>query len=544
MTKIEKIKDIQYSEKTVTLEKAEIDKGQLSLRVSCPAEDCRWTGILLSYIYKIEDDREDHLVQPDSVRETDKGTALTCTIDLENFPFRQTNWMICAVYEKDGERYAAGIRYKAKKLSAKELLEGKYSYTDSTDHIVFICAVKGGCLGLRYREKTEFDGRLTKIKEVIAYRRYKQREDHFKKKKIWLIYEKKCEKAQDNGYYLFKYCMDNNIEEKVDRSIYYILRKDAPDMKKLLPYKKNVILFGSMKHMMYLLAAKLLISSDSKNHGYILQYDRSIIGQSMRKKKFVFLGHGVLALKKLNATFHAERMNAVLTTVTSEAEADIVVNELGYERSAAAVTGYARFDGLRDDSEGRGKILIMPTHRSWLYGVDRETFVNSEYYRRYMDLINSPELISLLKEHDLTADFYLHPSINEHFDAFSSSDERVHLVPMGSVPLDDLMMQCSLLVTDYSSVCWDLYYMGKPAVFYQYDVDKYMDTWGSYIDLTKDTPGDRADTLEQLLSYIKESIDSGFRLSDYWQDRREQHYKYIDRDNCKRIVEVLKERKL
>ena len=24
------------------------------------------------------------------------------------------------------------------------------------------------------------------------------------------------------------------------------------------------------------------------------------------------------------------------------------------------------------------------------------------------------------------------------------------------------MMRCKLLVTDYSSVCWDVYYMGKP----------------------------------------------------------------------------------
>ena len=133
-------------------------------------------------------------------------------------------------------------------------------------------------------------------------------------------------------------------------------------------------------------------------------------------------------------------------------------------------------------------------------------------------------------------------SISEHFDAFSASSDRVRLVKMGSVPLDDLMMHCKLLVTDYSSVCWDLYYMGKPTIFYQYDTDKYMDTWGSYIDLEKDTPGYREDTLEGLVSRIRDSIEGGFALDDYWKSRREEHFKYIDRDNCKRIVEELKER--
>ena len=32
---------------------------------------------------------------------------------------------------------------------------------------------------------------------------------------------------------------------------------------------------------------------------------------------------------------------------------------------------------------------------------------------------------------------------------------RVTCIPFGQQPLNELMMRCKLLVTDYSSVCWE-----------------------------------------------------------------------------------------
>ncbi|MBR2674874.1 MAG: CDP-glycerol glycerophosphotransferase family protein [Mogibacterium sp.] len=535
---------LKETEIFATVESVSAGRGTLRLGVLCPPSDIEWKQLVIGYTYKIESDREDYLVEPVSVSENGFGILLEFVIDAEAFPFKPTNWTVRIAGDKDGEKYAARIQYTQFRLTPEELLAGQYRCTDSKGHLLYAHRVRGSYLGLRYREMTPYDDMKIKKREVKAQALAKKNKKELERKDICLIYEKKCAKAQDNAYYLFKYCMDNDMESYLGKSIYYVITEDSPDRKKLEPYANNLIIFGSTKHMEYMLASTLLISADSKSHGYIWQYDRSIIGNKMGEKRFIFLGHGVLALKKLNDSFPAERMNAVLTTVTSDAEADIVIRELGYTKSQAVVTGYARFDALEDKSQDYREILIMPTHRKWLFGVDRTTFMESEYYRRYMELINSPELTALLRENDLTANFYLHPSICEHFDAFSSSDDRVKLVPMGSVPLDDLLMKCRLLVSDYSSVCWDLYYMGKPAVFYQYDVPEYMDTWGSYIDLEKDTPGPRAEELGELIEHIRGSIERGFKLDDYWASKREQHFRYIDRDNCKRICEVIKERGL
>ena len=186
----------------------------------------------------------------------------------------------------------------------------------------------------------------------------------------------------------------------------------------------------------------------------------------------------------------------------------------------------------------------MPTHRRWVFGIEREKFVESEYYHRYMELINDPHLMKQLEDHDLTLNFYLHPSIGEHIDAFSGGSDRVKIIPYGEYALDDLMMRCKLLVTDYSSISWDLYFMGKPIVLYQFDMEDYENTWGSYIDLTKDSPGERAETKEELLKAIDDYIENGFTLKQEILEKRESQFAYLDKNNAARVCDALIERRL
>jgi hypothetical protein len=65
---------------------------------------------------------------------------------------------------------------------------------------------------------------------------------------------------------------------------------------------------------------------------------------------------------------------------TSKAEQDIVVKHFGYDVHHAPVLGFSRWDALRDTSaqEEHPSILLMPTWRQWLEGVDDQTFVESE----------------------------------------------------------------------------------------------------------------------------------------------------------------------
>lgn len=535
--------EIEQDKRTAKLLKLRISNGTIRIVAACPDTNLRWKGFVIAYKHKIEEDKEAHFIAADKMKISGTNAILSLDIAVKDIPFRRTHWSVLAVYEENDILYGMRLKEEKKKgvHRAVRFLHGN-SYVTGDGNILFPYYTKGGIVSLRYREHGRYDGIGTRIKECIAVLYYLLFKKRLKQKKIFIIHEKRCNKAQDNAYYLFKHCMENDEEKRIGREIYFVIESDSPDYKKVSEYGDNVLKFMSIKHMVYLLACRLLLSSDSRAHAYAWQNMESLIAPCVKNKKHVFLQHGVLALKRLNSSFSSKNMASDLVTVTSKMEGDIVKKYLGYSKNCVAETGYARFDALKDKSEGYNEILLMPTFRSWLFGVERSVFVASEYYKNYMDILNSERLISLLEKNNTVLKFYLHPSIGEHIDAFTSYSNSVQVIKYGEISLDELMMRCKALITDYSSVTWDVYYMGKPTLFYQYDVDIYQETWGSYIDLEKELPGDRTESIDGLISLVEENINSGFNLKHEYEQNRLEHYRFLDQNNSKRICDEIAKR--
>ncbi len=81
--------------------------------------------------------------------------------------------------------------------------------------------------------------------------------------------------------------------------------------------------------------------------------------------------------------------------------------------------------------------------------------------------------------------FYIHPKLREFIGNFHADNDLIELISFNSVPLNQLLMGCSMMITDYSSACWDAYYLEKPILFYQFDLKQYNETNGSYINMEK-----------------------------------------------------------
>ena len=362
--------------------------------------------------------------------------------------------------------------------------------------------------------------------------------NYWNKKNIYLIFEKYCTMAQDNGYFFFKYCMDADVEKDFDGEIYYVLDRKAADWKKVRPYHKHVIRFLSLKHLIYLQACKLMISTDTKGHAYVWRSMGSSIKKLSYKKKLVFLQHGVTAFKR----GHFERGTNVgceSFITTSKFEHDIIRNYLGYTEEEVPVTGFARWDVLHDKSEGHREILMMPTWRSWLDDAENDVFAESEYCKNYMALLNDPRLDKILQEKDVRLNFYLHPKFRKFITEFSVVSDRIRLIPFGEAPLNELMMECNLLITDFSSVAWDVYYMNKPVLFYHFDLDEASKTLGFYMDMKNDIFGERAETPEELMQLIIEYVERDFKIKKVYEEQRSKYFPYIDDDNSARIWKAI-----
>ena len=184
----------------------------------------------------------------------------------------------------------------------------------------------------------------------------------------------------------------------------------------------------------------------------------------------------------------------------------------------------------------------MPTWRSWLEDQSDEFFCQSQYYQEYTALLNDPELQKFLHSSHTKLIFYIHPKLREYISSFHTEDSQIRLIPFGSVPLNQLIMKCSMLVTDYSSVSWDAYYLGKPILFYQFDLEKYNETCGSYIDMEKDLFGERCTTRTALLQKISEYAKNGFKEKPQYADMRKNYFAYHDHNNRRRTYEFIKDR--
>jgi CDP-glycerol glycerophosphotransferase (TagB/SpsB family) len=81
-------------------------------------------------------------------------------------------------------------------------------------------------------------------------------------------------------------------------------------------------------------------------------------------------------------------------------------------------------------------------------------------------------------------------------------NQRIQIVAQGEVSVGDLLCSSMLMITDYSSVCWDFLSLGRPVVFYRFDLDNYGSERDSYIDLRDESYGEIAYDEDHLVRLI------------------------------------------
>lgn len=346
-----------------------------------------------------------------------------------------------------------------------------------------------------------------------------------KDKNIWLIGER-YNTAQENGITLFKWLTKNTSIE-----VYYVIEKDAPDYNKIKHYS-NVLTFGSDKHYEIAFKAKVLLGTHDLEN--LLPYKPARGFFHYENTIRVFLQHGVLGRKTVEYHKKYYDLPFNIFIVSSEPEKhDIVVNQLGYNEDEVFVTGLARFDNLMQTSEPKD-ILLMPTWRDWINTDQR--FYNSKYYAKYTSLIQNKKLLKLLEDYDVYLNFYPHYRAQIFFNnKMKGLNRRVKFISFGTRSVQELLKQHALLITDYSSVSFDFILMGKPVIYYHFDVRRFF-RQGILRPVDETFIGKIAITESDIVSLIEDRIINSFQ--NYKVDISEV-IKYKDENNCKRIYQVV-----
>ncbi len=410
--------------------------------------------------------------------------------------------------------------------------------------ILFPYCTRANTLAFTFREKTPYDTAAFRRREGVATVLYLLGRPFLKMKKIWIVFEKFSQTAQDNSYYFFRYCMEE-LPQHERKRIYYVIDKKSADHQKIAKYGRNVIDYMSLRHMIYAMAMKICISTDSMAHLYLWRPKPSYVFEQIKKKPEFFLQHGVTAMKQVHKLFGKNGSSPMAYFVaTSQLEQDIIVKNFRYARKNVPITGFARWDVLEDKQKEDDRfVLVMPTWRSWLEEVREEEFLMSEYYQNYISLLTDPALTDLLEKENFRLELFMHPKFASYIEGFRDKiSGRVSCEGFGKEPLNEVMMRCSMLITDYSSVCWDVLYMEKPVIFYQFDREQYLDVHGSYIDFETDLPGTLANSNPEVIDALRSYAASGFRIHEADLEKSRHYFEYKDQDNSKRTAEFLLER--
>lgn len=347
-------------------------------------------------------------------------------------------------------------------------------------------------------------------------------------KRIWLINERGYD-ARDNGYYFFKYIVKNHPEI----NCYYAINKKSSDFKNVSQYK-NIVEFGSLKHIFLFSCAKAKISSQVNGFAPNKYYAKFMLKHHLQGKN-IGLKHGIF--KNIHHNYFKKNSHLDLLICGAKPEYEFIKNNFGYKESEVAYCGLARFDGLFNTCETK-QILIMPTFRIPLAGLTEEDFSKTDYFVKWDDLLKK---INSLISNDIKIVFYIHAVFQKYIHLFENRYDKIVIAKFEKYDVQELLKQSSLLITDYSSVFFDFAYMEKPVVFYQFDEDFYYSEHyqKGYFDYRTDGFGPVFTLSNEVVDELIKEINNNFYVCDTYLGRIKAFYELRDKNNCERIYQSI-----
>lgn len=346
----------------------------------------------------------------------------------------------------------------------------------------------------------------------------------------WVIGENRGECLKENGYWFYKYCRIHYPEQEV----YFIMKEVSPYFKQENDRDPNVISYGSIRHAQVFNNSSICLYT----HTYRDVMYRRFHELFGKKKKLIYLHHGVLGFKKFNIFYHKNCNIMDLFIVGSNLEKELLVNQEKVDKNKIKVLGYPRYDHLSNAPAPHAQqIIFIPTHRNYLKG----EFTNSLFFHRVSNLLNNRFLSDLLTKNKIILKVYFHKEMQPYMAKIKpNNSSSIKLIKHGEETPQNLISESNLMITDYSSVAWDFFYLGKPVVFYRFDIDEYTKDRDSYIDLHHETIGENAFEEEHLIELIEKYINNKFTMKTEFSSYRETITPNIDNKNCERSYHEVK----
>ena len=351
-------------------------------------------------------------------------------------------------------------------------------------------------------------------------------------KRKWLICER-GDDAQDNGFIFYDFLIRNHKEIHP----IFLIKKDSPDYLKVAKLGR-IALFGSIKHFLMCIGCRVKISSNLYGYAPWIVMEK-FFRRNKTKDIHVFLQHGIV--KNYHDSFHSKNNKSLSLFVSgARPEFDYLVKSLGYPNGVIQYTGLPRFDNLFDCSGGSNVILIMPTWRTYLKGSNFEDFKNSDFYKKWISLLQDEKFTSLASKNGIKIYLYLHHELQEYLPLFTNL-KHIILISYTDNTVQQLLIDSRLLITDYSSVYFDFAYMYKNVLFYQFDENDYYNKHYArgYFDYRKANLGNVFTSKNELIDNVSVILSKNYILDEERIRSIDYYFPVRDKNNSERVFESI-----
>ncbi len=353
------------------------------------------------------------------------------------------------------------------------------------------------------------------------------------RKKVALFFEKQAEKAEEGTFELCKACGDSKRTR-----CYYVIDEHSEDYQRIKG-DPCVVKKYSWKYYWLLYCVNYFVAAEAPIHLNIINGNNRYIRWTLIRHPFIFLQHGITYLKRQgpHSTYlKGKAGQCSYVIVSSEKEKVVVADTFRIAPARIWITGMLMFDNCEYrhmNQSSPDKITVMLTWKPYEETLDN--FEDSTYFKYTLQVYEMLQKYVPRENINIVA----HPRAHDLLMSTSLHDL------VWDKPISEVLKESKLLITDYSSVCWNSFYQGGGVVFYQPDLEEYEAYVGKLIPQDNEYIGHRVFDEAHLEQVLSTGLQNGTVNLDYFRTPEyEELYDSInsfhDGKNAQRVKEALR----
>ena len=354
-----------------------------------------------------------------------------------------------------------------------------------------------------------------------------------KNKKMILIGTPNAIDYYDNSKYFFEFLYK---KESNDFSFFLITKN-----KKSYTHLKNkfgdpVLYAFSFKAITVYLRSKfvLLVNGNGDIFPFTPTNKKQVVINMWHAITFKNVGH----LSKAKTT-NKINLDINYFLVSSESERESMIRAYSYPEETFKIFGTPRNDiffipeNRKRKTDGKTKILYLPTFRDHT-SVNFFPFADLDL-KTFNDFLETKNIEILIKPHK-------NDSTNEKLLGIIENSPNIILKTSANTTIDiqHMLLDCDILLTDYSSVYFDFLLLDRPIIYIPYDLEQYKKERGLLFDFDEVTCGDKVFTQKEFIESLTKNIENPAKDSEIRAAVRNRFHQHNDGLASERLFNFIK----